>query len=82
MTETKSSLSMNAGGWNEKLNTDPVKKQLSFGQSVQQVMMTYEFHHFEGYSDHISHYRTTVTNRISQKFNEFHGPGFQVYKLQ
>ena len=76
--DPKSSVSSSGGGWNEKLFNDPVKKHLSFGQAVQQVMLTYEFNHFEAIPDHISHYRTTVTDRISQKFSEFHGPGFQV----
>ena len=71
-------MSLSAGGWNDKMFNDPVKKHLSFGQAVQQIMFNYEFNHFETITDHISHYRSTVTERINQKFNEFHGPGFQV----
>lgn len=64
--------------FNEKYHLDPAKKHLSFGQAVKKITTSHEFHHFDDYTNHISHYRTTVTNRINQKFNEYHATGLQV----
>ena len=64
--------------FNEKYHLDPAKKHLSFGQAVKKITTTHEFHHFDDYTSHISHYRTTVTQRINQKFNEYHATGLQV----
>ena len=62
----------------EKYHSDPVKKHLSFGQVVKKIATEHEFHHFDDYTNHISHYRTTVTQRINRKFNEYHATGVQV----
>jgi len=64
--------------FNEKYHLDPAKKHLSFGQAVKKITTSHEFHHFDDYTNHMSHYRTTVTQRINQKFNEYHATGLQV----
>merc|ERR1711892_1003150 len=63
--------------FNEKYHLDPAKKHLSFGQAVKKITTSHEFHHFDDYTNHMSHYRTTVTQRINQKFNEYHATGLQ-----
>jgi len=76
--EPKLSASVSSGFSNDKFSQDPIKKQLSFGQEVQKIITKHEFNHFDDYFDHISHYKTTVSDRINQKFKEFHAPAMQV----
>lgn len=76
--EPKLSASMSSGFSNDKFTQDPIKKQLSFTQEVQKIITKHEFNHFEDYIDHISHYKTTVSDRINQKFKELHAPAMQV----
>jgi len=76
--EPKLSASVSSGFSNEKFTQDPIKKQLSFGQEVQKIITKHEFNHFDDYIDHISHYKSTVSDRINQKFKEFHAPAMQV----
>lgn len=75
--EPKLSASMSSGFSNDKFTQDPIKKQLSFTQEVQKIITKHEFNHFEDYIDHISHYKTTVSDRINQKFKELHAPAMQ-----
>jgi len=75
--EPKLSASVSSGFSNDKFSQDPIKKQLSFGQEVQKIITKHEFNHFDDYFDHISHYKTTVSDRINQKFKEFHAPAMQ-----
>merc|ERR1711990_240664 len=67
-----------SGFSNDKFTQDPIKKQLSFGQEVQKIITKHEFNHFDDYIDNISHYKSTVSDRINQKFKEFHAPAMQV----
>jgi len=75
--EPKLSASVSSGFSNDKFTQDPIKKQLSFGQEVQKIITKHEFNHFDDYIDHISHYKSTVSDRINQKFKEFHAPAMQ-----
>merc|ERR1711892_1606582 len=77
-SETPKPLISESTVFNEKYHLDPAKKHLSFGQAVKKITTSHEFHHFDDYTNHMSHYRTTVTQRINQKFNEYHATGLQV----
>ena len=56
--------------------SDYARKSQSLHQSVKHIK--FEFTHFDDWKDHMEHYRTTVSNRVQQKFIEYHAPGLSV----
>lgn len=56
--------------------SDYARKTQILAQSSKNL--PFEFVHFEKWEDHMEHYRNSVTNRVQQKFIEYHAPGMTV----